>query len=30
MVTQDSRVKNERMLCVNINVEMDNMVLGGQ
>jgi hypothetical protein len=30
MVTQDSRVKNERMLCVNINVEMDNMALGGQ
>lgn len=30
MVTQDAKSKNERMLCVNINVEMDNMVLGGQ
>jgi len=24
MITQDSKVKNERLLCLNINVEMDN------
>lgn len=27
MVTQDSKVKNERLLCMNINVDMENMEL---
>ena len=29
LVTQDAKVKNERMLCMNINVEMTNMDLAG-
>jgi hypothetical protein len=27
MVTQDAKVKNERLLCININVDMQNMDL---
>ena len=27
MVTQDAKVKNERLLCMNINVDMENMDL---
>ena len=29
MVTQDAKLKNERMLCMNINVDMANMALSG-
>ena len=29
MVTQDAKLKNERMLCMNINVDMANMDLAG-
>jgi hypothetical protein len=29
MVTQESKVKNDRMLCMNINVDMSQMNLGG-
>ena len=28
MISQDSRVKNERYLCLNINVDLQNMNLG--
>ena len=29
MVTQDAKIKNERLLCMNINVDMANMNLSG-
>ena len=29
MITQDAKLKNERMLCMNINVDMANMDLSG-
>ena len=28
MVAQDSRIKNERILCLNINIDLQNMNLG--
>jgi len=28
MVVQDSRIKNERILCLNINIDLQNMNLG--
>ena len=28
MISQDARVKNERYLCLNINVDLQNMNLG--
>lgn len=30
MITQDSKVKNERLLCLNINLDIANMNLAGQ
>ena len=30
MVTQESKVKNERLLCLNLNVDMGNLTLAGQ
>lgn len=29
MITQDAKVKNERILCLNINVDLANMDLNG-
>ena len=29
MITQDSKVKNERLLCLNINLDIADMGLGG-
>ena len=30
MITQDSKVKNERLLCLNINLDITSMNLAGQ
>ena len=30
MVTQDSKVKNERLLCLNIHLDMDSLNLQGK